>query len=123
MPVTSFRELIVWQKAMDLVETIYRATDPYPTREMFGLTRQIRKAAVSVPSNIAEGQGRHSTQEFLRFLALGRASLQEMQTQRLLCERLGYLSLVTRTDLLDQTTQDAMLINSLVKSLKNRPPL
>lgn len=69
MPVLSYRDLVVWQKAMELVKLVYDLTKKFPKEELFGLTLQIRKAVVSVPSNIAEGQGRKSTKEFLRHLS------------------------------------------------------
>ena len=74
MAVKNYMELIVWQKAMELVETIYAATQRFPSSEMYGLSSQLRRAAVSVPSNIAEGQGRGSTAEFLRHLYIARGS-------------------------------------------------
>src|SRR5262245_38161039 len=92
MAVRDYRELIAWQKAMDLVELVYRSSAAFPREEMFGLTQQVRKAAVSVPSNIAEGQGRASVRDFQNFLCIARGSLQEMETQILIAERLRYLS-------------------------------
>ena len=86
-----YRELIVWQKAMDLVEAIYRTTARFPKEELYGLTSQIRRAAVSIPSNIAEGQARNTTRDFLHFLAIAYGSLKEVETQVLIAERLGYI--------------------------------
>ncbi len=80
MAVRSYRELIAWQKAMDFVELVYQHTASFPKEERYGLTGQLRKAAVSVPSNIAEGQGRSTTADFLRFLSIARGSLYESQT-------------------------------------------
>ena len=88
--VRHYRELIVWQKAMDLVMRVYEATECFPQRELFGLTNQLRRAAVSIPSNIAEGQGRNTTADFLRFLSIARGSLQELETQILIASRLRY---------------------------------
>ena len=90
MPVRSFRELVVWQKAMDLAETIYSVTGTWPRVEIYGLTSQIRRAAVSVPSNIAEGQGRMTRGEFVQYLGIAYGSLMEVETQMLLALRLGY---------------------------------
>ena len=81
MTVQSFRDLIAWQKAIDLVAEIYEATKGFPKEEIYALTNQLRRAAVSVPSNIAEGQGRFSTSEFRHFLGNARGSLFEVQTQ------------------------------------------
>src|SRR5579864_8854135 len=88
----SYRDLVVWQKAMDLVTVVYRITAQFPREEMYGLTSQLRRAAVSIPSNIAEGQGRHGVPEFRHFLRQSCGSLMELETQVLIAERLGYIS-------------------------------
>jgi four helix bundle protein len=80
-PAQSFRELVVWQRSMELATTIYRLTSGFPKEEMYGLTSQLRRSAVSVPSNIAEGQGRLSSGEFRQFLSVARGSNFELQTQ------------------------------------------
>jgi four helix bundle protein len=85
-----FKDLIVWQKAMDLVTEIYRVTESFPKREVYSLTDQIRRAAVSVPSDIAEGQAHFSKAEFLHYLRHSSGSLAELKTQILLAERLHY---------------------------------
>ncbi len=79
--IRSFRDLVVWQKAMVLVEHVYGFSKLFPSDERYGLTAQIRRAAVSVPSNIAEGYGRHSTSDYIRFLQISLGSLNELQTQ------------------------------------------
>jgi four helix bundle protein len=89
MAVRSYRELIAWQKAMDFVTEVYRATRTFPKEEIYGMTSQLRRAAVSIPSNIAEGQGRQTTGEFRQFLGHARGSLLETETQIVLSERLG----------------------------------
>jgi len=76
-----YRDLTVWQKALDLVEAVYLATESFPSHEMFGLRGQLRRAAVSVPSNIAEGQGRRSPRDFRKFLTISRGSLCEIKMQ------------------------------------------
>ena len=86
---THFKDLLVWQKGMDLAERVYRLTDKFPPDERFGLVSQMRRAAVSVPSNIAEGQARQSTREFLQFISHAMGSLAELETQVILSERLG----------------------------------
>jgi four helix bundle protein len=91
MKLLSYRELIAWQKAIDVVAEVYRLTKNFPKDEMYGLTNQIRRAAVSVPSNIAEGQGRLSRGEFRHFLGQARGSVFELQTQITIAERLEYL--------------------------------
>ena len=88
----SYKELIVWQKAMDLVDEVYLLVNHLPKEEQFALSSQLRRAAVSVPSNIAEGQGRNTKREFLQFLSIARGSVFEAETQLLICVRQRYLS-------------------------------
>jgi four helix bundle protein len=90
MKVKNYRELIVWQKAMDLVEGVYKSSKGFPREEVYALTSQIRRAAVSIPSNIAEGQGRRSTAEFLHHLSIAHGSLRETETQILVAARLEF---------------------------------
>lgn len=89
--VNSYRDLLVWQRGMDLVESIYQATQSFPRHEVYGLTAQLRRAAVSVPSNIAEGHGRRHLGDYLHHLSIANGSLFELETQLLLAERLTYL--------------------------------
>jgi four helix bundle protein len=88
----NYRDLIAWQKAMDLVVAVYRATEQFPKEEIYALTSQIRRAAVSIPSNIAEGQGRGTVNEFTHFLRIAHGSLRELETQLLIAQRLEYLN-------------------------------
>ena len=120
MAVKSYRELIAWQKAVDLVEIVYKVTASFPREEIYGLTAQVRRSAVSIPSNIAEGQGRRSTREFLNFLSIARGSLCEMETQILLGERLGYVKGRNGSSLLDQAAEVGRLINGLSNSLSRK---
>jgi four helix bundle protein len=99
MAVKHFKQLIAWQKAMDLVELVYAGTSGYPRDEVYGLTNQTRRAAVSIPSNIAEGQGRRTTGDFLRYLSIAYGSLCELETQLLIGQRLGYLNSTSATHL------------------------
>jgi four helix bundle protein len=92
MPNSTFHDLRVWQEAMSLTEEIYRATAQFPKHELHGLSSQMRRAAVSVPGNIAEGKGHRSDPEFVRFLFHARGSLLELETQILIARRLQYLS-------------------------------
>jgi four helix bundle protein len=87
-----YRELIVWQKGLDLAKLIYRLTQQFPTEEKFGLVSQMRRSAVSVPSNVAEGQARHTTKEFIQFISHAGGSLAELDTQVRLGLELGYCS-------------------------------
>lgn len=89
----SYRELIMWQKAMDLVEEVYRLVKLLPREETYALSDQMRRAAVSIPSNIAEGHGRNSEREFLRFLSIAQGSRAELDTQIEICIRLKYVDM------------------------------
>jgi four helix bundle protein len=119
MPVAvkSYRDLVAWQKAMDTVELVYRASERFPKSEMYGLASQIRRAAVSIPSNIAEGQGRRGTKDFVKFLSIAYGSLLEVETQAQISERLGYLSHGDCDRLLDATAEVGRLLNGLMNAL------
>jgi len=86
----SFKDLLVWQKGMALAKVIYEITRPFPHEEKFGLVSQMRRAAVSIPSNIAEGQARHTTKEFIQFISHAEGSVAELETQLMLAVDLGY---------------------------------
>jgi four helix bundle protein len=117
MKSSSFRDLIVWQEAMDLAIEIYQLVKLLPKEETYSLSDQMRRAAVSIPSNIAEGQGRITSKEFIRFLSMARGSLCELSTQLELCERLGYLN-TSRTSLSQSLIVEiTKMINSLSKSV------
>lgn len=120
MGILNYRDLIAWQKAMDLVEEVYRATREFPSDELYGLTSQLRRAVVSVPSNIAEGRSRRSTHEFLHHLWIARGSLSEAETQLMIARRLAYISEQRTLDLLGLSEEVGRLINGLANSL-NRP--
>lgn len=115
--VQNYKELVAWQKAMDLVEAVYRLTRLFPKEEIYALTNQIRRAAVSIPSNIAEGQGRNGTTEFRHFLAIAYGSLQELETQLLIAQRLGYASEDELSPLLHRIHEVCRVTNGLVRSL------
>ena len=117
---SKYRQLIAWQKGRGLVEAVYIATDLFPRDELFGLTSQIRRAAVAVPSNIAEGQGRESTKEFIRFLSIAYGSLMEVETQILIADMRKYLSSEVCLDLLDRSAEVGRLINGLSRSLVSK---
>lgn len=120
MPLQHYRELIVWQKAISFVESVYRVTNDFPKTEMYCLTNQIRRAAVSIPSNIAEGQGRSTTRDFLHFLSMSQGSLMETETQITIAERLGYLKKEQETTLLESASEIGRLLNGLCKSLNKK---
>lgn len=103
MPSQNYRDLFAWQKAMDLVESVYRATRDWPKEEMYGLTNQVRRAVISVPANMAEGQGRSSTREFARYLSIAMGSLYEVETYASVAQRLRYSDALMCDGLLAQT--------------------
>jgi len=113
----SYRELVAWQKAMDLVTAIYRLTSAFPREEIYGLVSQMRRAAVSVPSNIAEGQGRHGVAEFRHFLRQACGSLMELETQAIIAERLGYADAKATAQILDSAAEVGKILNGLLHSL------
>ena len=117
LKVRNYTELIVWQKAMDLVVSTYQATKKFPTEERYSLTTQLRRAVVSVPSNIAEGQGRSSTKDFLHHLSIAYGSLRETETQILIADRLEYLPKDTINELMVLAGEVGRLINGLARSL------
>jgi four helix bundle protein len=118
--VESYRDHIVWQKSLNLVVAIYRETEEWPQQERFGLVQQLRRCAVSVPSNIAEGQGRRSDREFVHFLRIAHGSLREAETQVTLGQRLGYCSIGTEERMLDRTSEIGRLLQGLIRSITAR---
>src|SRR5438477_5251096 len=117
MALRSYRELTVWQQAMELVLMVYRDSRSFPREELYGLTGQLRRAAISVPSNIAEGQGRRSTKEFLKHLSIARGSLLEVQTQIEIGLRLKFVSAPNATQVQSQSTSVLRLLNGLINAL------
>ena len=114
----SYRELLVWQKAKALAVSLYRETETFPKSETYGLNSQIRRAAVSVASNIAEGQGRLTRGEFKHFLGMARGSLLELDTQLAIAHDLGYIPPDPYQAADDETYQVLGLINRLIASLR-----
>ena len=115
----SFRDLEVWKRSMVLAERVYQATAGFPREEGYGLTSQLRRAAVSIPSNIAEGQSRNSTGEFLQFLGMARGSLAELMTQVDLAGRLGYLPPERLENLESLATEVSKMLSGLMRSLRS----
>jgi four helix bundle protein len=114
---SSYRDLVVWQKAMDLIVVVYRATCDFPKEETYGLVSQLRRASVSVASNIAEGHGRLTPGEFRHFLGISRGSLLEVETQILVSERLGMLDHKTVERMLQMSGEIKRMIHGLADSL------
>ena len=120
MTVRHYRDLRVWQLAMDLAEQCYLATKGFPMEERFGLTSQIRRAAASIPANIAEGQGRQHTREFLNYLSIARGSLMELETHLLLSQRVGLLVQTTLNPLLMMSDEIGRMLSGLRRALEGR---
>ena len=116
--VKGHKDLIIWQKSMDLVEITYKLTEALPFKEQFGLTSQIRRSAVSVPSNIAEGYGRQSTGNYIQFLSIARGSLLELETQIELCVRLNYFQQSESEDIRSRISEIGKMISSLILKLR-----
>ena len=120
MIVRSYKELIVWQKSMDLTIMVYKAVKQLPKEEIFSLSDQIRRAAISIPSNIAEGQQRLSGKEFIHFLSIAKGSLAELETQLMICERLNYMTSAQTKPIMNLCIEISKMLNSLLKQLQNR---
>jgi four helix bundle protein len=115
--IQSYRDLIVWKKSMSLVLNVYKSTHAFPKTETYGLATQLRRAAVSIPSNIAEGQARLTTAEFKQSLGHARGSLMEVETYVLLAQELGYLQNDESEGLLARTAEVGKILNGLLNSL------
>jgi four helix bundle protein len=118
-----YQQLIAWQKAIALVTEIYSATKSFPRDEIYGLTSQVRRAAVSVASNIAEGQGRATRGEFVQFLCHARGSLYEVETQVVIAANLHYLAPDRINMLSDRITELGRILNGLIASLQKKTML
>ncbi len=117
MSVNSYEDLVVWQKSIDLVITIYKTVKSLPREELYSLSDQIRRAAVSIPSNIAEGQQRQSSKEFLKFLSIAKGSLGELKTQLIICYRLDFLSEDQTTPLLNECDTIGKMLSGLMNKI------
>jgi four helix bundle protein len=115
----SYKDLIAWRKAMDFVIEIYRVTRAFPRDELYGLTGQLRRVAVSVPSHIAEGQAHYSQREFHHFLSDARGSLVEVETQLIIAKRVGYLPQEEADALLARAAELGRILNGLVASTRS----
>ncbi len=115
--VRNYQDLIVWQKSLEFTIAIYRYTKTFPQEETYGLISQMRRAAVSISSNIAEGQTRHTVKQFFQFLSIARGSLSELETQIILTYRLNYISEDTKNELLKTAEEIGRMLSSLMKNL------
>jgi four helix bundle protein len=114
----TYKDLIVWQKAIALVKDVYIETEGFPSREMYGLTSQIRRSAVSIPSNIAEGHGRRSDADFGRFLTISLGSLFEMETQLVIAREIGFLDQERHLTLANQVDEVEAMLEALLRKVK-----
>lgn len=115
--IQTYRDLIVWQKSKQLVTTVYELTKDFPSSEIYGLTSQIRRSSISVPSNIAEGYGRKSNQDFARFLQISKGSLFELQTQMEIAKNLAYLKQTDLNSFNESSLEIEKMLGSLISKL------
>jgi four helix bundle protein len=115
-----YKDLLVWQKSMELVVAIYRVTQSFPKTETYGLSSQMQRAAISVPSNIAEGHGLKQTQAYVRHIAIASGSLAEVETQLEISERLGYLSQQEKVRVAEQADEVGRMLAGLRRSLQSK---
>lgn len=118
--ISSYRELIVWQKSIELTVRVYALTRRFPAQERYGITSQMRRAASSIPANVAEGQARRSTREFLQSLGVARGSLAELETFLILPTRLEMTKPENSDPLLSDCAEISKMLNALIKSLSTR---
>lgn len=116
--IESYQDLLVWQKAVDLVTRVYDVTKDYPKEEIYALTSQIRRSAVSIPSNIAEGYGRHSTKDYVYFLKIARGSLFELETQMIISKNLEYIGDMIIEKVFDNIVEIKKMLNGLIRSIR-----
>jgi len=116
--IKTFRDLVVWQKAMVMVVAVYKISKSFPDDEIYGLTSQMRRCAISIPSNIAEGFGRGSTKDYVRFLRIATGSLYELQTQMEICLRLGFIDRQGFEGLFDSSREIERMLSSLVRKVQ-----
>lgn len=120
MAVRNFRELVAWQQSVELALEVYRVTKRFPREEVYGLTSQLRRAAVSISSNIAEGQSRRSTRDFLHFLGIARGSLAEVETQLHIAAKLSYIESSAEKSLNEQVLELHRVLSGPIASLERR---
>jgi four helix bundle protein len=121
MEVRSYRDLKVWPRSMALAESVYRVTSVFPREEQFGLTAQARRAAVSIPANIAEGYGRETTASYVNFLRIAQGSLKELETHLILASRIALATTASIDPLLEEADQIGRMLRSLIRSLRPLP--
>ncbi|MBU4478763.1 MAG: four helix bundle protein [Candidatus Omnitrophica bacterium] len=118
----SYKDLEVWKKAIDLVKQIYIITRNFPKEEIYGLVNQMRRASVSIPSNIAEGKTRQYSNEYIQFLYIALGSCAELETQVIICNELRYIDEKTINPILEKLSEISKMLRSLIRSLRNLKP-
>ncbi len=116
----TYRDLVVWQKAMDLVTGVYRVAAQFPKDELYGLSSQIRRSAVSVPSNIAEGYGRKSTNDYVRFLQISMGALYELQTQLTIAQNLAFIPDAAFQAIYESSREIERMLSSLINKVRSK---
>ncbi|HAX91351.1 MAG TPA: four helix bundle protein [Rhodospirillaceae bacterium] len=120
--VQSYKDLEVWKKSVSLVTEIYAVTKGFPREEIYGLTSQIRRSAVSIPSNIAEGRAKRSTKDYIRFVNISYGSMAELETQLIIGNNLGYLNQDRLGELLEKLSEIGRMLNGLITGLEKNLP-
>jgi len=120
MEIKNYRDLIVWQRSMKLVKDVYQFTASFPKEEIYCLTQQIRRSSISVPSNIAEGAGKRSTKDYMRFLEMSSGSLAELETQMMIASELQYIDKNMLERLLNESSEIGKMINGLINALDKK---
>jgi four helix bundle protein len=118
--VKSYKDLTVWEKSVDLVTEIYKITKKFPKEEMYGLTSQITRAAISIPSNLAEGSGRGTSKSFASFLSISRGSLLEVETQLEIAKRLEYISTEKHNEIGAKLDEIGRMLNGLIRKIEEK---
>ena len=118
--INSYQDLLVWQKAMDLAVDFHKLTRRFPREEQFALSAQLRRAGISVPSNIADGHGRKTTRDYIHFLSIARGSINEAETQLTLAQRFDYISPSLLSGSLEKTAEIGRMLNGLIDSLEKK---
>ena len=118
--IQSYKDLLIWKKGIDIVVLVYQLISDFPKDEIYALSSQIKRSAVSIPSNIAEGYGRHSAQSYIQFVKIARGSLCELETQLLIAEKLNFIKSVDLySDIMKQITEESKMINSFINKLES----
>ena len=120
--IKTHKDLLVWKKGIDLVEQIYKFTKQFPKEELYGITNQMRRCAVSIPANIAEGSGRKNKAEFIQFLHIALGSASELETHLIISQRLGFLSINSYDEIMNALNEIIKMICGLINSLNSLNP-